>query len=123
MSLSVSGDGVQVQRVPSTIARSYLQSLDLEVGFLKKNQEIAEQFSADEMAKNFVRAFDGVIFGVGEILVFDFHGQNLRATVKGLSIVDLHGTSEKMGILMDKTDVTIMKEPDSRIKLKSSAKK
>jgi hypothetical protein len=29
-------------------------------------------------------AYDGLIVTVGQPLVFDFHGQNLRATVKGL---------------------------------------
>ena len=65
-----------VQSITAKIARNYLQSLDLEVGFLRRGQEIAEQFSADEMAKNFIRAFNGMVFGIGEILVFDFHGQN-----------------------------------------------
>ena len=122
--LSVSGDEVSVTRVPDPIARTYLQSLDLEVGFLKRGHEIAEQFSTDEMAKNFIRAFSGMIFGVDEILVFDFHGQNLKAVVKGLSVVELaNGASNNMGILMDKTDVSFIKAGDSAIKLKSSSKK
>ena len=80
--LSLSGDQVPVQALPPAMARTYLQSLDLEVGFLKPRHEIAEQFSTDEMAHNFLKAFTGTIFGVGEILVFDFHGQNLKAVVK-----------------------------------------
>lgn len=122
--LSVSGDEVPLTRVPDQLARTYLQSLDLEVGFLKRGHEIAEQFSTDEMAKNFVRAFSGTIFASDEILVFDFHGQNLKAVVRGLSVVEMgSGTSDTMGILMDKTDVNFMKAGDSAIKLKSSSKK
>jgi vesicle-fusing ATPase len=122
--LSVSGDEVSIARVPDPIARTYLQSLDLEVGFVKRGQEIAEQFSTDEMAKNFIRAFSGMIFAVNEILVFDFHGQNLKAVVRGLSVVELaNGASNNMGILMEKTDVSFIRAGDSSIKLKSSAKK
>ena len=121
--LSVSGDEVNVTRVPDQLARTYLQTLDLEVGFLKRGHEIAEQFSTDEMAKNFLRAFNGMILAVGEILVFDFHGQNLNAVVKGLSVVDIGGGIQNMGILMDKTDVNFIKAGDSLIKIKSSSKK
>lgn len=114
-----------MQPIPSDMSRAYLQSVDLEVGFLRRGHEIAEQFSADEMAKNFVKALSGTILGIGEILVFDFHGQNLKAVVKGLSLVELNGTQADrgMGILFDKTDLNIMKAGDSLIKIKSSAKK
>ena len=125
MGLSLSGDEISIQPLPVQMSRAYLQSLDLEVGFLKKNAEIAEQFSTDEMAKNFLKAFTGLIFAPGEIVVFDFHGQNLKGVIKGLSVVELPngGTVEHMGILMDKTDINIMKAGDSLIKLKSSSKK
>lgn len=122
--LSLSGDQVPVQALPPAMARTYLQSLDLEVGFLKPRHEIAEQFSTDEMAHNFLKAFAGTIFGVGEILVFDFHGQNLKAVVKGLSTVEINPEAPNdMGILFEKSDVNFMKAPDSLIKLKSSTKK
>lgn len=81
------------------------------------------------MAQNFLRAYNGVIFSVGEYLIFDFHGQNLRLHVKGLQTVDLmnapptQGQTGTSGVLMEKTDVTFMKAADSSIKLKSSAKK
>lgn len=70
---------------------------------------------------------------VDQILIFEFHGQTLKATVKAVSLLDLadeqrrgapHGQRyEHLGILMDKTDVTFMKAPDSAIKIKSSAKR
>ena len=107
------------------MSRAFTQSLDLEVGFLRQRHEIAEQFSTDEMAHNFVKAFNGMIFGVGEILVFDFHGQNLKAVVKGLSSVEMNGGAavQGLGILFDKTDVNFVKASDSLIKLKGSSKK
>lgn len=122
--LSVSGDTVTVEPMPED--PPYLESLDIEVGFLRRGLEIAEAFSADEMAKNFLRAFNGMVFALGEVLLFEFHGQNLKATIKGLRVVDLPGqrsSATHFGILMEKTDVTFMKAGDSALKLKSSAKK
>ncbi|RDB20001.1 Vesicular-fusion protein sec18 [Hypsizygus marmoreus] len=137
--LSVAGDQTTVDPLPPPphpASPSYLQSIDLEIGFLRRGHEIAEQFSADEMARNFIKAFNGVLMSVDEVLVFEFHGQNLKATVRAVSILDLadeqrRGTSdaqrspnhEYMGIMMDKTDVTFMKASDSAIKIKSSSKK
>ncbi|KAI0722320.1 vesicular-fusion protein SEC18 [Cerioporus squamosus] len=122
--LSLSGDTVTVEPMPEN--PPYLESLDIEVGFLRRGLEIAEAFSADEMAQNFLRAFNGMVFAVGEILLFEFHGQNLKATIKSLQIVELPGqrsSATHFGVLMEKTDVTFMKAGDSSLKLKSSAKK
>ncbi|KAG5648754.1 hypothetical protein DXG03_000101 [Asterophora parasitica] len=139
--LSLTGDQVTVEPLPPPphpSAPSFLQSIDIEVGFLRLRHEIAEQFSADEMARNFIKAFSGIVMSVDEILVFEYHGQNLKATVKGVSVLDLADEQRRgvpgggaqrsvnhqyVGILMDKTDVTFMKAPDSAIKIKSSAKK
>ena len=114
-------------------AEVVLDSLDLEVGFWKRGLEIAEQFSADEMAQSFIRAFNGQIFALDQQLVFDFHGQNLKASVKGLSVLELADGQQKrrgpppgiahMGVLMDRTDIVFIKAADSRIKIKSSDKK
>ena len=131
--LSIAGDEVTLSPLDLPPAEIYLDSLDLEVGFWKRGLEIAEQFSADEMTKNFIRAFSGQIFALDQQLVFDFHGQNLKASVKGLGVLELadgqqkrkgsaHGVSH-MGVLMDRTDVVFIKAPDSRIKIKSSEKK
>lgn len=137
--LSIAGDQIPVEPLPAPphpSAPSYLQSIDLEVGFLRPRHEIAEQFSADEMARHFIKAFNGILMSADEVIVFEYHGQNLKALVKNVTILDLadeqrRGTApaqrsvnhEYMGILMDKTDVTFMKAPDSAIKIKSSAKK
>ena len=123
--LSLSGEQVPVQPIPPAMRSTYIQTIDLEVGFLKARQEIAEQFSIDEMAHNFVRAFNGTIFAMGQTLVFDFHGQNLKAVVKGLGGIDLNGGApiEGAGILFDKSDVNFIKAGDSMIKLKGSSKK
>lgn len=106
-------------------APSYLQSVDIEVGFLRRGHEIAEQFSADEMAKNFLQAFSGLVLSVGQILLFEFHGQNLKGVVKGFQVLDLPDSrgNSSYGVIMERTDITFMKAGDSAIKIKSSAKK
>ncbi|KAI0340747.1 AAA-domain-containing protein [Trametopsis cervina] len=127
MGLSVQGDIVSVE--PLKYTPSYLQSLDIEVGFHRRGLEIAETFSVDEMAQLFLRAFGGIIFNVGQLGVFEFHGQNLKLQITGLSTVDLPNAPSggraptNVGILMEKTDINFIKAPDSAIKLKSSAKK
>lgn len=132
--LSLTGDSVAIEPLPAPPAPgapAYLESLDIEVGFLKRGHEIAEQFSADDMAKNFVKAFSGIIFTVGEILVFEFHGQNLKGIVKAIGTLELADAQRRggasspanIGILMDKTDINLIKAGDSAIKIKSSSKK
>ncbi|KAF8897858.1 P-loop containing nucleoside triphosphate hydrolase protein [Infundibulicybe gibba] len=122
--LSISGDQATVE--PLHTAPAYLQSIDL---------EIAEQYSADEMARNFIKAFSGILMSVDEVLIFEFHGQNLKVVIKAVAIVELADEQRKgaaggprtvnhqfMGVLMEKTDVTFMKAPDSAIKIKANAK-
>jgi vesicle-fusing ATPase len=133
--LSLSGDSVTIEPLPSPPspgAPSYLESMDLEVGFLKPKLEMAEQFSADDMAKNFLKAFAGQVFARGEMLMFDFRGVSLRATIVGIQTLELAdaqnrggggGSPSNMGLLMDKTDLNFIKAGDSAIKLKSSGKK
>jgi vesicle-fusing ATPase len=130
--LSLSGDSATVEPLPpppSPGSPSYIESIDIEVGFLRRGHEIAEQFNADEMSRNFIKAFNGILFSAGEIAVFEFHGQNLKATIKSLMTVDLAdpqrrgGSLQNTGILMEKTDVNFVKDPTSAIKIKSSSKK
>ncbi|KAL4260658.1 Vesicular-fusion protein SEC18 [Pleurotus pulmonarius] len=94
-----------------------------------------ETFSADEMAADCIRAFNGVVFSTNEIISFEFHGEKLGGVVKSISTLELAGEQRKgvpvsdlwrdssAGILMDKTDITLMKAGDSAIKMKYSAKK
>jgi vesicle-fusing ATPase len=116
-----------------------LETLALEVGFLQRNLEIAEQFSADAMAATFIRGFGGLVFTIGQIIVFEYHGQNLRCVVKSVAILELAAEQRRggvpggggapgagrtdSGIVMEKTDVTFLKAPTSKIKIKSSARK
>jgi vesicle-fusing ATPase len=131
--LSATGDTVTV--TPS--APAFLETLALEVGFLQRNLEIAEQFSADDMAATFIRGFGGLVFTVGQISVFEYHGQNLKCVVKSVSVLELAAEQHRRGggapgggagrtdsgVVMEKTDITFLKDPTSKIKIKSSAKK
>ena len=86
-----------------------------------------ENFDADEMMQVFLRAYEGLIFTPGQLLVFDFHGQNLKANVKGIhnhSLGDAsRGGGGKHGILNAQSEINFIKDPASAIKIKSSAKK
>jgi vesicle-fusing ATPase len=134
--LSLTGDQVTVEPLPQPphpSAPAYLQSIDLEVGFIRPRHEIAEQFDPDEMLKNFIKAYNGIVMSVDQILIFEFHGQTLKAVVKSVSLLDLADEQRKglpqgqrhehLGIVMDKTDVTFIKAQGSAIKIKSSAKR
>lgn len=137
--LSLTGDQASVELLPSPphpSAPSFIGAVDIEVGFLRKGLDVAEVFNADDMARNFVKAFSGIVMSANEVIVFEFHGQNLKGTIKNVSVLELADEQRKgasagsrpsthggMGILFEKTDVTFMKAADSPIKIKSSAKK
>jgi len=132
--LSITGDQVIISPIDIPVAEFFLESLDIEFGFWKRTLEIAEQYSADEMAKTFVRAFSDQVFAVNQQIVFDFHGQTLKGLIKGLTVLEMpqeqrrgsHGQSAAslgMGVIMERTDVNILKAPDSKIKIKTSSKK
>ncbi|BGP22515.1 vesicular-fusion protein Sec18 [Rhodotorula toruloides] len=128
--LSQSGDVVDVEPFePGQLGSDvYLAALDLEVGYWFEKNAQPTAYSADELQDVFRRAYDGLIVTVGQPLVFDFHGQNLRATVKGVQCLSLEGKGGghghgRTGILTSQTEVNFVKDPASAIKIKSSAKK
>ncbi|KAK1223314.1 transport between ER and Golgi ATPase protein [Marasmius sp. AFHP31] len=128
--LSVQGDSVTIEPLSSP---PYLQSIDIEVGFVRRGTEIAEQFSSDDLSKHFIKLFDGIMMASGESIAFEYHGQNLKGVIKGASVLEIADEQRRggpqqsrvkdAGVIMAKTDVAFMKSPDSAIKLKSSAKK
>ncbi|GJN88243.1 hypothetical protein Rhopal_001208-T1 [Rhodotorula paludigena] len=130
--LSQSGDVVDVEPFdPQSLGSDiYLAALDLEVAFwFEKNAPPGAQYSADELQAVFQRAYDGLVVSVGQPLVFDFHGQNLRATVTGLASLALDSkggagsAAARTGIVTSQTEINFVKDPASSIKIKSSAKK
>ncbi|GAA6003577.1 hypothetical protein JCM10207_000396 [Rhodosporidiobolus poonsookiae] len=128
--LSQSGDVVDVEAFDPASALggdAYLASVDLEIGYWFEKNATPEAYSADELQSVFVRAYDGLVLTVGQPLVFDFHGQNLRATVRGMHTLALGGAGGGGGgrtaILTGQSEVNFVKDPASAIKIKSSAKK
>jgi vesicle-fusing ATPase len=129
--LSLSGDAVTIDMFPQE--PPYLQSIDVQVGFVRKGVENPVPYSADEMSSNFIKTFNGVVFAPGEMLTFDFKGEKLKMTVASMSLVELSDKQNKprsgkqpqmeMGVVMSGTDINIMKASDSMIKIKSSSKK
>ncbi|GAA5841630.1 hypothetical protein JCM11251_004236 [Rhodosporidiobolus azoricus] len=125
--LSQSGDVVDVEPFdPNQLGGDvYLASLDLEIAYWFERNAQPTAYDADELHSVFVRAYEGLILSVGQPLVFDFHGQNLRGMVKGLHTLALDGGAGqgRMGIVTGQTEVNFIKDPASAIKIKSSAKK
>ncbi|KAH7909744.1 P-loop containing nucleoside triphosphate hydrolase protein [Hygrophoropsis aurantiaca] len=138
LEVGLSGSQVTVDMLPPSPPNgsgpSYIQSLDLTIGFMKLKYENKVPYNPDEMIGNFQNAFNGVVLAPGEILTFDFKGDKLKVFVTSMSVVELadeqkgggnYGSPSlpAMGILMNKTDITVIKAGDSAIKIKSSAKK
>ncbi|KAF8622185.1 hypothetical protein AX15_007297 [Amanita polypyramis BW_CC] len=138
--LSVSGDNAIVEPLPfppSPIAPAFLQAIDFEISFLQAKKETNTQYSAEELAKHFVRLYRDIIFNTEEIIAFEFHGQNFKATVKNIVVVELADEQQRgrnvaagrppeyytRGILMERTEINILKSSDSTVRLKASTKK
>jgi len=128
--LSLTGDQASVEPLPSPPyagAPGFIQGIDIEVGFLKRNVDIAEVYSADDMAKNFIKAFNGILMTTDQTIVFEYHGQNLKGIIKSVALLEVPGNPPPVmrntGIIFAETDVTLLKAPDSPIKIRSSAKK
>jgi vesicle-fusing ATPase len=80
--LSLTGDQATVESLPPPphpSAPSFLQAIDIEVGFLHHSFEIAKQFSSNEMTQNFIKAFNGVIMSSNQVIVFEFHGTQSKS--------------------------------------------
>ncbi|KAF8841604.1 AAA-domain-containing protein [Paxillus ammoniavirescens] len=137
MELSLTGDEVTVDLLPApphVDAPPFLQSIDFIASLCKRNYENAVPYDVDEMTQKFLNAYSGLVFTPGSILIVDFKGDKLKLVVASLGLLELAdgqrgGTQRhaprqiEMGVLMSKTDITIMKAGDSPMKLKTSAKR
>lgn len=129
--LSAAGDSVNVEPIDwSQMGNDvYLESIDIEIGFNKAKVQATETYNSDEMVRAFMGVFKDVVLATTQIIVFDFHGMTLKGKVTGLSLLELAQSKPgnrgppTLGLLMDKTDVTFMKEANSTIQIKGSAKK
>ncbi|GAC96960.1 hypothetical protein PHSY_004544 [Pseudozyma hubeiensis SY62] len=138
--LSFPGDVVQAESYdPFAFGNSvYLGSIDIEVAYLSKGEVAPQAYDTDEMAKRFTRAFENHIFTVGQLLVFEFKGMNMKAVVKGVDVVELHEiqgggkaappgghgaphqSRSDRGILIAQTQVNFSATQNGGIKLKAS---
>ncbi|KAG6327378.1 hypothetical protein ID866_11711, partial [Astraeus odoratus] len=132
MELSLAGDVVTIDLLPTPPhpqAPPFLQSVDFYASFLKRNFVNEVPYSVDEMIQKILTAYNGLVLAPGAILTVDFKSDKLKLVVASMSIVELPneapggGPQVQMGVLMAKTDVNIMKEGDSPMRLRSSAKK
>jgi len=132
MELSLSGDFVHVDPLPTPPhphAPLFLQSVDIYASFWKKGFVNAVPYDVDEMVQRILAAYSGLVLAPGSILTMDFKGDKLKLVVSSMSLVELpdanlgRNAGIEMGVLMQTTDVTILKEGESLMRLKSSAKK
>jgi len=104
-----------------------MQAIDIEVGFVRRKADVGEVYLADDMAKNFIKAFNGIAMSTEQQIAFEYHGQPLKGTIKAVVLLEVPGNPapiiQNTGIISSNTDVTFMKAPDSSIKIKSSGKK
>ncbi|KAK2466000.1 hypothetical protein APHAL10511_001641 [Amanita phalloides] len=136
--LSVSGDSVKIEPLPlppSPLAPAFLQVMDIEISYLKAKLEIDTQYLAEDLAKHIVKVYREVMFNRDEVFAFEFHGRHFKASVSNVTIVELADEQQRgrvterpqeyytRGILMERTEVNIMKASDSTVKLKASTKK
>lgn len=139
--LSFPGDVVQAESYdPFAFGNSvYLGSIDIEVAYLSKGEVAPQAYDTDEMAKRFARAFENHIFTVGQLLVFEFRGMNMKATVRGVEVVELHEIQQRgqnaqsgnqgaahqsrsdRGILIAQTQINFSAAQNGGVKLKASA--
>ncbi|GAK65000.1 vesicular-fusion protein SEC18 [Moesziomyces antarcticus] len=138
--LSAQGQSVEaVPYDPFAFGNSvYLGSIDIEVAFIRKGEVAAQAYDTAEMAKVFARAFENHIFTTGQLLVFEFKGMNLIATIRGVDVVELHEIQQRSqsapqgghagshpsrsdrGILIAQTQINFSATPDGGVKLKAS---
>lgn len=134
MELSM-GDQIPVDSLPAAphpSAPLYLGSIDIQIDFNQKGAYATEEYSADDLTKLFVRNHNGIVLSTGQVVLFEYHGKNIKGIVQGVDVLELADEQLKMGhsagsqgfgVVMDKTDINFSKSPGSAIKLKSSAKK
>ncbi|WFD43818.1 vesicle-fusing ATPase [Malassezia psittaci] len=122
--LSAEGQDVSVEAFdPQQYGTAlYLGGVDLEVDFLSRSMAVMDVFDAEEMQNTFLMAMGGHILSTNQILVFEFHGHNLRATVRGLASMDQIPGSD-MGLVTPQTQINFSKAPNSTMQLKASGKR
>jgi vesicle-fusing ATPase len=82
--LNASGDSVEVEQLDLNQYGQdvYLTALDIELGTMKPRAVVEEQLSTDDISKVFMKNFGGMVFSPKQVLLFEYHGYLLKATIK-----------------------------------------
>ncbi|CZR58112.1 probable NsfA protein [Phialocephala subalpina] len=114
--------------------KTYLGSLDVDVGFASVKKFTDVPYDQDVLADVFIKQFENQVFAPGQRLLMDYKNIPLMFTVKTVQLVDLSmekssGASPTVsnpaarGILTRHTPITFYKDAKSPIKLKGSSKR
>lgn len=122
--LSAEGHDVAVEAFEPTVLGKgvYLGNVDIELDYLSRSQMPTGPFSADEMQGIFTRVFDSHVLSNGQVLVFEFHGQNLKATVRGVYSIDT-SAAHHLGVMIPQTQVNFFVAQGSALEIKASGKR
>lgn len=122
--LSAEGHDVVAEAFePTSLGQGiYLHALDIELDYLSRSQVAHGAYDADEMQAIFVRVFEHHILSIDQVLVFEFQGQNLKATVRGVHSVDT-GAAHHMGVLLAQTQVSFFAAPGSTVPIKAHGRR
>ncbi|QSL66514.1 hypothetical protein MERGE_000894 [Pneumocystis wakefieldiae] len=121
---------------PSVNEIMYMESMDLEIGFVPGFRTTEEQFDGEVMAKWFSRFFQNQILTLEQKLIFDFKSYNIKAVVKNIKCIkvsinekkkkedmEILSNSYTRGILTLHTSINIYKTGNSNIRIKASTKR
>lgn len=113
-------------------AKSYLSSMDIEIGFAGSKALAAPPFDQDELADAVTKTFRNQVFAPGQSFLLDFRGPKLKLTVRTVELVDLAslqagGQQEThpnaRGLLIPETSINFFKDAKSPIQLKGSTRR
>lgn len=84
MGLNASGDEVEVDQLDLNQYGQdvYLTGLDIELGTMKPRTVVEEELSIDDVIRVFMKCFGGMVFSQKQILLVEYHGYFLKATIK-----------------------------------------
>lgn len=116
--------------------RVYLGAVDIQISFYSKNSARPDDppYEQEVLASRFLQLYKNQILAPGQIISMEFRQRNFKLVVLTTQVVDLNMQSggdadpslmkqNDRGILVDQTEISFVKEPDSVIKIKSAGNK
>ncbi|KAG4302358.1 hypothetical protein PCANB_001375 [Pneumocystis canis] len=114
----------------------YMESMDLEVGFVPGFHTTEEQFDGEMMGQWFSKHFQNQILALEQKIIFNFKSYNIKAVVRNIKCVEVYigeGISQEnieipsnsytRAILTIHTSINIYKAGNSNIRIKTSMKR